>query len=83
MTTENDSRHLPAVPADGKCKCGCASFTLAEDKTTYSPGIFFKDGRAYWGGWSSDTQLSDAEDSVRFMCAACGERYAVPQELVE
>lgn len=78
---ENDSRHLSPVPADGKCECGGASFTLAQDSTTYTPGHFFLGGRVYSGGYRPDVQPSDAEGSLRFFCAQCGEQYQVPEKL--
>lgn len=84
MMKENDTKTLPAVPANGECfDCHGTEFTLAKDSTTYSPGIIFVGGKPCTHGSYDDTQPSDAEDSVRFFCAQCGKGYAVPGELQE
>jgi hypothetical protein len=84
MTTEHDSRNLPAVTAKGECTaCGRTGlFILAVDSTTYTPGITFEDGKPVVDKYT-ETQPSDAEDSVRFYCGGCGERHQVPAELLE
>lgn len=83
MTQDTDAQHLPAVPTDGECAtCGCSFFTLAKDMTAYTPGIYFVDGKPVNEG-STDVQDGGAEESVRLFCTGCGERYAVPEELVE
>lgn len=66
------------LPAPVCTKCGACDFTLAVDKTDYSPCEW--DGTKFVAKYV-DTQASDADDAVRFFCASCGEPRAVPEEL--
>lgn len=61
-------------------KCGGQNMTLAKDRTSYSRCSFDEDEQK-WVEEFSDTQDSDAEDSVRFFCADCGTRHEIPEEL--
>ena len=62
-------------------KCGQSDFTFARDYTAYSPCEYDEES-GKWVAKYEETQPSDAEDAVRFFCAACGTNHEVPKDLV-
>lgn len=69
---------LLPLPHDGRCVCGCSEFTLARDKTEYSP-VELVDGeyRSTYG----HQEDSSAPDAVRLFCSDCGNYFQVPDSL--
>jgi hypothetical protein len=63
-----------------KCRvCGCSAMTLAVDSTEYF-NCAYQDGV----GWTKvryTAEFPKADESVRFFCAGCGQRFAVPEDL--
>lgn len=67
---------LKPLPASGRC-CG-KELMLAHDHTEYST-VELISGK--WQQTYSHQEPSDAWDSVRLLCAACGDYFEVPEDL--
>jgi hypothetical protein len=77
MTAEHQ---LPELPADNKCTgCGGSKFTLAQDKTVYTP-IDIDGGELAAGAQSEEVREVDELGSTRFFCTSCGTYYSVPND---
>ena len=73
---------LPAPQPDGTCTaCNISDFTLAQDKTAYSPCEWDAQSKTFSTKYGH-TRDNDEENAVRFFCANCGERHMVPEGLV-